>query len=274
MEQTKAGLEREKLDLERKLAGAVAGAAKRRKSGEDQDRLDEEVVLLQARLATLEAEQVPYTKEELALLQDSRLEPGQHQEITPRTPSFPPGSERLIEEGHRAFAARRFEEAEQKFLEVLKLDERNIDTLINVAAVQFEQGHLDEAESTLRRALALDSRDPFSLSLLGIVQFEKNNFDEALKYLSQAAHLDPRNAETQNFLGITLAQKGQRKAAETALRKAIELSPGYGAAHHNLAVIYAAQQPPFLELARWHYQRALASGHEPNPELEQVIESR
>jgi Tfp pilus assembly protein PilF len=46
------------------------------------------------------------------------------------------------------------------------------------------------------------------------------------------------------------------------------LQPNYAGAHHNLAVVYATQKPPFLELARWHYQKALGMGHPKNAELE------
>ena len=51
-----------------------------------------------------------------------------------------------------------------------------------------------------------------------------------------------------------------------------EIDPAYGNAHNNLAVIYATQQPPLLELARWHYQKALASGQPRNPELEKILQ--
>jgi Tfp pilus assembly protein PilF len=84
--------------------------------------------------------------------------------------------------------------------------------------------------------------------------------------------LDSQDAEAQNYLGITLSQKGQRGAAEAALRRAIQLAPGYAGAHHNLAVIYATQQPPFTEMARWHYQKALAAGYAKNADLEKLIE--
>src|SRR6185436_1661239 len=96
-----------------------------------------------------------------------------------------------------------------------------------------------------------EANDAHAMTLLGIVKFRQEKFDEAFEILSHSAQIDPENAETQNYLGIALSQKGQRGAAETALRKAIQLSPGYGSAHNNLAVIYATQQPPFVELARW-----------------------
>ena len=71
-----------------------------------------------------------------------------------------------------------------------------------------------------------------------------------------------------------MSNKGQRAAAETALRKAIQLNPNYEDAHYNLAVVYATQKPPFLELARWHYQKALAYGHQANAEVEKMIEDK
>ena len=60
--------------------------------------------------------------------------------------------------------------------------------------------------------------------------------------------------------------------AETALRKAIQLDPNYAAAHNNLAVIYLSQQPPLVELARWHYQKALDAGQPRNPDLEKALD--
>jgi Flp pilus assembly protein TadD len=104
-----------------------------------------------------------------------------------------------------------------------------------------------------------------------MLRFQQGKYDEAFDALSRSAQLDPKNAETQNYLGITLSQQGQREAAETALRKAVMLNPNYAGAHHNLAVVYATQKPPFLELARYHYRKALALGQPNNPELEKQI---
>jgi Tfp pilus assembly protein PilF len=89
--------------------------------------------------------------------------------------------------------------------------------------------------------------------------------------LSRAAKLDPQNPEIENYLGVTLSHKGLRAQAETALRKAIQLDPNYAAAHNNLAVIYVSQQPPLVELARWHYQKAVDAGQPRNPDLEKLL---
>jgi len=68
-----------------------------------------------------------------------------------------------------------------------------------------------------------------------------------------------------------LSHKGLRTQAEAALRKAIELNPDYPAAHNNLAAIYISATPPLVELARWHYQKALQAGQPHNPELEKEL---
>jgi Tfp pilus assembly protein PilF len=65
-----------------------------------------------------------------------------------------------------------------------------------------------------------------------------------------------------------------RHAAETAFRKAILLNPNYAGAQNNLAVFYLTQQPPSVELARWHYDKAIAAGFPHNPEMEKLLEEK
>jgi Flp pilus assembly protein TadD len=65
-----------------------------------------------------------------------------------------------------------------------------------------------------------------------------------------------------------------RGQAESAFRKAIELNPKYAEVQNNLAVLYLMQQPPFVELARWHYQKAVALGFPRNPEIESMFDAK
>src|SRR5207244_11034019 len=116
------------------------------------------------------------------------------------------------------------------------------------------------ADATLNCLIASHTTKPVSLSLIGVDKVRQHKYDEALDSLSQSAQLDPQNADTFRYLGVTLAEKGLRRPAESALRRAIQLAPENGEAHHNLAIVYVTQQPPALELARWHYQKGLASG--------------
>jgi len=237
--------------------------------------LSEQVENLRSKLAVLEADAVPYTPEEMALLKEPKPAPpaaNAARVVSAKEP--PPGTATLAAEAQRLFATKQYDKAEQKYLEILRQDESSVYTLANLAAIQLEMSHFDEAEKNLKQALATAPNDPYSLSILGYLKFRQGKYDEAFDALSRAAELDPRNAEVQNYLGVILSHKGMRSAAETAFRKAIQLEPNYASAHNNLAVFYASQQPPWLGLARWHYQKALAAGHPRSEELEKMLEQK
>jgi tetratricopeptide (TPR) repeat protein len=185
---------------------------------------------------------------------------------------IPSGAGALVAQAEKAFAAGRFDEAEKLYLEVLRQDENNVYILGNLAATEMEMDHIDDVEKHVNRALEINPNDAFSLTMLGMVKFRQQKFDDALDLLSRSAKIDPKNPETQNYLGITLSQKNRGAEAETALRKAVALQPGYAGAHFNLALVYASEKPPFLELARWHYDKSVALGHPRNPEVEKMLE--
>lgn len=264
--------------------GAAANKSEKTKNNQAADesgQLNRQLAALQARLDVLDARKTPYSPEELAMFKapEPATAPHPAEEKTVATTvksgthSLPAGAGALVAEARQAFAGKHYLEAEQKYMEVLKLDENNVSTLGDLAAIQLEENRLDDAAANLKRALALDSNDAFNLRLWGILKFRQHDYDTALDALSRSAKIDPNNADTQNYLGITLSQKGQRDAAEAALRKAIQLDPNNAGAHHNLAIVYATQKPPFLALARYHYQKALALGHPRNAELEKMLDS-
>ena len=223
-----------------------------------------------------EARQVPYTAEELALFKQPEPKLAQPAPKASQTSvkELPPGTVALVAEAQRYYANRQLDKAEEKYLQVLQQDKNNVPTLANLAAIELDLDHLEAAEINIKQAVALAPDDPYSLFVLGRLKFRQKKYDEAIDALSRAAKLDPQDAQIQNFLGLALSEKGLRGPAETALRKAIQLDPGYASAHNNLAVIYITQQPPLVELARWHYQKALAAGHPHNPDLEKMLEAK
>ena len=276
-------LQQERDDLKRKLDAATIGNKKTPKKAEQ---LQKDMAALQARIESYEARKTPYTAEELALFKAPAPVAAANRPVevattnAPTAPGkrsmndLPAGAGALVAEARRDFSSGRFDDAERKYTQVLKLDEKNAFTLGNLAAIQLERGRFDDAEKNLRVALAAAPDDAYNLSLLGILKFRQDKFDEALDALSRSAKLDPNNAETQNYLGITFSQKGQREAAEAALRKSIQISPDYASAHHNLAIVYATQTPPFTALAKYHYQKAVILGHPKNPELERMFNAK
>jgi len=269
--------ERDQLRKDLDVANQKLVSRESRAAARKIEQLTTEIEKLQARVQVFEARAVPYSAEELALFKASTTtpaprEPAPSKQVSSR--ELPAGSVALAAEAKRQFANRDFAKAESSYQQILKLDATNAYTLANLAAIQMEQGKLDEAEKNLRTAVASSPSDAYSQSLFGILSFRREKYDDALDALSKAAKLDPNNAEVQNYLGMALSEKGLRGPAETALRKAIELEPSNGAAHNNLAVIYLTQNPPLVELARWHYQKALAAKHPRNPDLEKMLDEK
>ncbi len=267
-------LERERDDLQKKLEAAQKelSAKNRKTAGAKVDELAGQLEVVRTRLGVFEAQRVPYTPEELALLRQPEIPPADPKAGKKSVTELPAGAVTLVADARRDFAAGRYGKAEEKYLEALRQDEKNVYTLANLAAIQLELDHLADAESHINRALAIAPDDAFSLMILGQIRYRQQKYDESLDALGRAAKLDPQNAAIQNSLGLVLSQKGMRSAAETAFRKAILIEPGYASAHNNLAVFYAMQKPPSIPLARWHYQKALAAGLARNPDLEKMLE--
>jgi tetratricopeptide (TPR) repeat protein len=240
---------------------------------------DTQAEQLRARLAVLEAQAVPYTAEELAVLKKDAANapaplpapPPERKHVAHSMKDLPPGAGALMTEAQRAIMERDYAKAAEKYQEILHQDENNVYVLSFLANAQYYMGKTNECEKTVAHALALDPEDPFSLCLMGILRFRQDKLDEALNDLSLSAKYNPTNQNTQNYLGCVLADKGLRSASETAFRKALELDPDYADAHYNLAFVYAKETPPSLELGRWHYKRALELGHGKSQELEKLL---
>ena len=244
-----------------------SGRAEKAQVAELQNRLD----TLRSRLEILEAEKIPYTDEEKKLFAEPKTADQPANTLQAKIATLPEGGAADFKAGQAALVEAKYGEAEQKFLHVLKLDEENPLTLGSLAMAQMEQGNYDGAETSLARALKNNDKDAFSLSLLGTLRYRQKKYEEARDYLTKAVKLNPEDANAQHFLGSALNNLGQRKAAETALRKALQIKPGHAEAHHNLAVVYATQKPPFIALAKFHYEKAVAAGRAKNAELEKIL---
>jgi Flp pilus assembly protein TadD len=267
-------LQRERDDLEKKLQAAYKQLRNKKAPAATTTQvedLQDQLARMQAKLDAFEARQVPYTTEELALLKQPEPKLAEPKPAKKSVHELPPAEASLVIEARHYFSEGKYDKAEENYQQVLKEDDKNVAALANLAAIEMERNRLDMAETNLTQALVLSPDDAYSLSVMGNLKFRQGKYDDALDVLSRAAKLDPNNAEIQNYLGLTFSEKGLRGPAETALRRAIQLEPGYGSAHNNLAVIYLTQQPPATELARWHYQRALAAGNPRNPDLERML---
>lgn len=195
--------------------------------------------------------------------------------LTPSPELNEPGKKAASDEAQalskRALAAMskgNLDAARKDFLKVLEQVPDNVPTMINLGLLDYRRKKYADAESRLKSVVRLAPDSGVAWLILGVVQYDAGRFDHALAALAQAVLLEPKNAMAHHYFGVTLGQKGWYSGAEDEMRKALELDPSYAEAHFNLAVFYLQRNPPAVELARRHYQRALELGAAPDPDVE------
>jgi predicted nucleic acid-binding Zn-ribbon protein len=189
--------------------------------------------------------------------------------------SFKPGVPNdlmpLAREAKASFDRGKFKDAEKEYQQILAKSPNNLYSLSNLGVVFFRNGKLKAAELTLKKAIALAPKDEFTHTTLGIVYYRQSKFDDALSELTKSLAINPKSATAHNYLGITASQKGWQEAAEKEMLEAIANNPDYADAHFNLAVVYSTSSPPAKELAKRHYEKALALGAAPDPTLDKLL---
>ena len=192
---------------------------------------------------------------------------------TPGEKKAPDEAQKIAKRALAALAHGDMEGAKSDFLRVLQLVPDNVTTMINLGLVEYRQKNYTEAERLLTRAVRMHPENGLGWLLLGVIEYDQERFDAALAALAQAVLWEPKNAMAHHYLGVTVGQKGWYSGAADEMRKAIELQPNYTEAHFNLAIFYLQENPPAVELARRHYQKARDLGAAPDPDLEKRLNS-
>ena len=103
---------------------------------------------------------------------------------------------------------------------------------------------------------------------LGLVENNRGDLEGATAALAQAVYLEPKNARAHNYFAATLSRRGWYSGGGGRVARAVELEPNFAEAHFNLALTYLLRDPPSVELARRHYQKALELGAAPDAGIE------
>jgi Flp pilus assembly protein TadD len=185
---------------------------------------------------------------------------------------LPDDMRETAQEAADLFKNQKYDESAAKYQSIIDKYPESLYAWSNLGVVRFQQGKFDDALKALQQAVKLSPTDAFSYSNLGIVYYQLNQYENAIEALNAAKALDPTDAKTHNYLGCACSQKGWSEVAEKEFRKAIELDQNFGDAHFNLALVYATQKPPLLELARREYNSALELGIAKDPRLEKLLE--
>jgi Flp pilus assembly protein TadD len=180
-------------------------------------------------------------------------------------------AKKLATEASTLAKQRRFTDAEKKYQQVVDIVPENHFALANLAVTQIQAGKLSAAQVALEKALSLKSDDIFASVNLANVYCRQGRFDESIAVLNRVIPADPKNAVAHNYLAIALGKKGDTAKAEESFRESLAIDPNYANAHFNLAVMYANAEPPSLQLAKKHYEKAKDLGAEPDSVLERRL---
>jgi Flp pilus assembly protein TadD len=186
-------------------------------------------------------------------------------------PRLPPDMHEVAQEATDLFENKHYDEAAAKYQTIIDKYPESLYAWSNLGVVRSQQGKLQEAMKALQQAVKLSPNDAFSYRNLGIVYYQLGQNDAAIDALERSIALDPSNVYSHDYLGCACSQKGWEEVAEKEFRKAIEIDDDFPDAHYNLAIVYAMQKPPMLELARRHYKRALELGLPKDPRLEKLL---
>ncbi len=190
---------------------------------------------------------------------------------TGRLPSHTTG---LSDLAAQAFARKDWERARGYYLNILATEPDNPLTLANIGAVEQQAGRLKEAKNYLLRAVKINPALQQTWLALGLVCHEMGDSYLALSAFTRAVHEDPLDPKAHNYLAVVARSLGWLDAAEAELQRAIELKPDYANAHFNLALMYLDRKPPSVELARRHYNNAVALGAEKDGVVEEKLKGK
>jgi len=178
-----------------------------------------------------------------------------------------PEAKAAAEAGVIALGKNQFDAAETAFLKLLKLSPENPNALVNLGLVEFRLGRAEKAQDYLKRAIRVQPDAALAWMMLGVIAMNQDEPVEATAELAQAVYLNPKSPQAHNYYAVILAKRGWYDAAEDELRTVITLAPDFAEAQFNLALIYFERNPPAIELARRHYQKALDLGAPPDPDF-------
>lgn len=177
-----------------------------------------------------------------------------------KTGMLPPHTKVLGERAVAAFAKKDWATARKAYKEMLELDDGNALIWANLGAVEQQAGDMKRAMECFENSVKFNPQLAQSWTALGLLVQQQGDAYRAISCFTRAIHEDPEDARAHNYLAITVKGLGWTDAAEAELQKAIDLKPDYGIAHFNMALMLLERRPPAIELARRHYEKALALG--------------
>ncbi len=152
--------------------------------------------------------------------------------------------------------ARRWQQAESIYRQVLAQCPGHAETLNCYAALVVDAGRRDEAIALLEQAVAQAPDNPRFVTNLGSVYHMAGRHEQALETLERSLQLDPQQPDTFYHLGLVMEQAARFDEARAYYHRVLQLEPRHRSAHVNLGVLLKYQCQ--FDAALAHFNEALA----------------
>ena len=145
--------------------------------------------------------------------------------------------------------------AEEAARQALKIEEKNLPAMVNLATVYARKKRFELAKMVLDNARQIDDRDPTIWNRLGFVELSLGDRALALESFRTAAALRPDYPEAHTNYGALLADAEDFQNAATELEQAVRYAPSSAVAWMNLGNAYRGLKE--FEKAEDAYRKAL-----------------
>jgi tetratricopeptide (TPR) repeat protein len=124
------------------------------------------------------------------------------------------------------FHAKKFQQALEKFSEIVEKYPQSSSAHTNLGMTYFRFGKLDEAKKQLLIAVQLNPNDVISYNDLGVVSLKSGDFFMAVSYFEKSIKLSPSFPDSHLNLGKTLEQMGKPERAIAEYQAYLNLPTG------------------------------------------------
>ena len=138
-------------------------------------------------------------------------------------------------------ATEKFDEAEQSYLNAIRMDPTFLPARVNLATLYNQSRRNKDAERVLREALERHPKEGELHYSLGLLLAEEERLEEAARALGKAAELLPARPRVHYNYALALQHLGRRAEAEAGLLQAYELNSRDSEIVYALAVFYVQQ---------------------------------
>lgn len=161
----------------------------------------------------------------------------------------------LLNKAKILLSQNKFEDAENIFKDILKLDQNYYKAYVNIGVICIKLKKLNDAEKNFEKAIKIKPDYELAYYNLGTIQEKIGKINDAIKNFKKAIDLKPNYFEAYTNLGSLFLGIKKFQEAENCLKKALEINPNFSEAYYNLGLTQSNQNRD--DLAEISYKKAL-----------------